>query len=223
MDVDDLNEKHLSRRYDKTRPDFMERMRRLNSKNTTIQNESILNSNDNDEYDIDAPIPEIRINIHKNSFLQALGIRIEDENNGCNGIFPFQIVVNSEIETAIDEVYTICDSNVGPPYVLDGGGTNSAWTWRDINNQVLSTDRFFNLEQGWFSVILEKHENGLVCSETKYFAVVKALAPIIDKITAANNEIKVSILTPGNYEFSLDNITYYGSGNSHTFNASSHK
>jgi cell division protease FtsH len=85
--IDDLNERQLSRRYEKTRPDFMERMRRLNSKNTTIQNESILNSNDdddNDEYDIDEPFPQIRINIHKNSFLQALGIRIEDENNEDN-------------------------------------------------------------------------------------------------------------------------------------------
>lgn len=84
--VDDLNETHLSRRYHKTRPDFMERMRRLNSKNTTIQNESILNSDD--DYDDenyndvdDESMPQIRINIHKNSFLQALGIRIEDENN----------------------------------------------------------------------------------------------------------------------------------------------
>jgi len=84
--VDDLNETHLSRRYYKTRPDFMERMSRLNSKNTTIQNESILNSDD--DYDDenyndvdDESMPQIRINIHKNSFLQALGIRIEDENN----------------------------------------------------------------------------------------------------------------------------------------------
>lgn len=168
---------------------------------------------------LDAQTKLNKLSRYYTAFSSTLWIRIEDENNGCNGIFSFQIVVNSEIETAIDEVYTICDSNVGPPYVLDGGGSNSAWTWRDINNQVLSTDRFFNLEQGWFSVILEKHENGLVCSETKYFAVVNALAPIIDRITAENNEIKVSILNPGNYEFSLDNITYYGSGNSHTFNA----
>jgi len=89
--MDNLNEKHISRRYEKTRPDFMERIRRLNSKNTTIQNESILNSNDDDDddddYDINEPFPQIRINIHKNSFLQALGIRIEDEDNDTQGTF----------------------------------------------------------------------------------------------------------------------------------------
>jgi ATP-dependent metalloprotease FtsH len=83
--IDDSNEKHISRTYHKTRPDFMEKIRRLNSKNSTIQNESILNLYDddynNDNENDNEPIPEIRINIHKNSFLQALGIRIESENN----------------------------------------------------------------------------------------------------------------------------------------------
>ncbi len=168
---------------------------------------------------LDAQTKLNKLSRYYNSVSRTLWLRIEDENNGCNGIVPFEIVVNSEIEMDIDDVYTICDSDVGPPTILDGGGTNSSWTWRDINNQVLSTERFFNLEEGWFSVILEKHENGLVCSETKYFAVVKAIAPTIDRITVENNEIKVSILNPGNYQFSLDNITYYGSGNSHTFNS----
>jgi len=83
-----LNKKYIGRRsYNKPRLSFMERMRKFNSKNTTIQDESILNyddddDDDDDDYnDINEPIPQIHINIHKNGFLHTLGIRIENENN----------------------------------------------------------------------------------------------------------------------------------------------
>ena len=62
-----------NRRYPITRPDFIEKIRNLNSKNVTIRQNSILgldnnfnDLNDNNSTDIE-PIPRIRININKNT------------------------------------------------------------------------------------------------------------------------------------------------------------
>ena len=144
--------------------------------------------------------------------------RIEDENNGCNGIFSFTIEVNDEIEVNIEDRYTICDSNVQSPIVLDGGISNTSWTWRNISLQVLSTDRFFPLvEDGKFSVVLEKEQNGLICTETIYFDVDTVIPPTLEEIRIDNNNIFISVRGTGNYEFSLDNITYTGYGKTHTF------
>ena len=72
-----------NRRYQITRPDYIETMRRLNSKNSTLQNSSILNHEEFDDLNNNATeeiMPRIRINIHKNSFLQALGLSFENPN-----------------------------------------------------------------------------------------------------------------------------------------------
>lgn len=152
------------------------------------------------------------------STTREIWIRIEDENNGCNGIFSFTIQVNNEIEVNLEERYTICDSNVQSPMILDGGISNTSWTWRNISLQVLSTDRFFPLvDNGKFSVILEKEENGLNCTETIYFDVDMAIAPRLEEIKVDNDKIFVSLRGLENYEFSLDNNTYFGSGKSHMF------
>ena len=100
---DDKNYKN-SRRYGIIKPDFMEKIRRLNSKNSTIQQQSILGLdelNDEEYYDDDddddeninqQKIQKIHININKNSFLHALGIRIDDNNE-----------INDEMRSEIDD------------------------------------------------------------------------------------------------------------------------
>ena len=99
--------KDLVRKYPIIRPDYIERFKKLNSKNITIQNESILglddknnlennhenndeyNDENNDEYNDDGKNPKrIHIFLPKSNFLKSLGIEIEDENNdNKNGSF----------------------------------------------------------------------------------------------------------------------------------------
>jgi len=81
----------IVKRYPITRPSFIEEIKRLNSKNITIQNESILgvpnqfyNETDNDEENR----PKIRVILNKSGFLRSLGIEVEnDENNEPTGFF----------------------------------------------------------------------------------------------------------------------------------------
>jgi len=79
------NVNYNRKQYPLTSPDFMEQIRRLNSRNITIQNNSILGL-DNDIYNNNASevIPKIRINIHRNNFLEALGLTIEKQYNNNN-------------------------------------------------------------------------------------------------------------------------------------------
>lgn len=88
------------KRYPITRPDYIEELRRLNSKNVTIQTNSILgvenqfynetdnnNENNNNNENGEHP-PRIRIILNKSSILQSLGIELDDDGNiKNNGIF----------------------------------------------------------------------------------------------------------------------------------------
>ena len=85
-------EENLIKKYPLTRPSFFEEIKRLNSKNVTIQNESILNrhsyneTDDNDNFDEeDESRPKLRIVLNKNGFLRSLGIELENDDNNENG------------------------------------------------------------------------------------------------------------------------------------------
>jgi cell division protease FtsH len=85
------------RKYQLTRPSYIEELKRLNSRNITIQTNSILGVENQfyNETDVEENSeeeenkPRLRIFLPKSSFLKSLGIEIEnDENNeGKNGYF----------------------------------------------------------------------------------------------------------------------------------------
>jgi cell division protease FtsH len=87
----DNNLNIIIKRYPITRPDYIEELRRLNSKNVTIQTNSILgvenqfyNETDNNE-NRNETAPRLRIILNKSSFLQSLGIELDDDGNLKNG------------------------------------------------------------------------------------------------------------------------------------------
>ena len=84
----------LQRKYAISRPHYEQKLKNLNSKNETIQNNSILGEDLNpidDQKEEEEEKPKLKIIIHPNNnrspvgFLQSLGIRIE--NNQNNGDF----------------------------------------------------------------------------------------------------------------------------------------
>jgi len=88
------NNNNLIRRYPLTRPDYLEKFRRLNSRNTSIQNNSILGLDDidslNNTTDDDIEVPKLHIFLNKSNFLKALGVQMDnedDENDDMNGSF----------------------------------------------------------------------------------------------------------------------------------------
>ena len=85
-EYNDEESNNLIRKYPLTRPDFLEKFKRLNSKNRTIQDNSILGLDDADsldtseEEDNEDP-PQLHIFLNKSNFLKALGVQFGDEEN----------------------------------------------------------------------------------------------------------------------------------------------
>ena len=148
----------------------------------------------------------------------VIWIRIEDNSNNCFGVMPFNAIVNSNIDLQLDDLYTICDASVQPPIILDGGSSNTTWLWKNDSGNVISHSRFFELsDEGRYSVTVTKHENGLNCSFTKDFEVLKASTPEFLNVEASDGVINVEIMGNSEYEFSLDGINFFGSGNDYIF------
>ena len=97
-DTENNKENIQNKKYHLTKPSFIEEIKRLNSKNITIQTNSILgldNETDSQEYDEgdegDEGLPKIRIFLPKSSFLKSLGIELEDDNNNEKLINTFSV------------------------------------------------------------------------------------------------------------------------------------
>src|SRR5690606_16411114 len=141
-------------------------------------------------------------------------VRVEDESQGCNGIGSFQLIVNQGFEINIEDSYVICDKDLQPLTILDGGINNDAWEWRNSSDNIISTSRHFALSQtGTFSLTVYKTENGIQCSAKKQFVVAQAGEVQFNQVSTDNNEINVSVIGNSTYEFSIDGNNFYGHGN----------
>lgn len=148
----------------------------------------------------------------------VIWIRVEDENNGCNGIGSFQAILNDIIEIDLENKYVLCDINTRPLTVLDGGDFDT-WEWRNSSGLIISTSRFFTLSQiGSYSLTVYKAQNGLICSHKKSFTVIQGGSVEFQKVSTEDNQIFVSVIGTSDYEFSIDGVNYYTDGtNTYTF------
>jgi gliding motility-associated-like protein len=145
-------------------------------------------------------------------------VRIEDASHNCFGLMPFNAIVNSNIQPDIESQYTICDPSAQPAIVLDGGAANDSWQWKNQSGAIISTQRHFHLSQGGnYSLTVFREENGLTCSVSKNFTVKTVTEPVIENSKAEDGEIFISVIGESDYQFSLNGINYFGSGNSYTF------
>jgi|GEM_PF-995733 len=148
----------------------------------------------------------------------VIWVRIEDGSHNCFGVMPFNAIVNSAINLGIDTQYNICDPSMQPPILLDGGSTNTSWIWKNQTGNVVSIQQFFQPTQaGHYSITATKLENGISCSLTKEFEVIKATTPEFVTVNAEDGEIFVAVKGDSDYQFSLNGINYFGSGNSYVF------
>jgi cell division protease FtsH len=83
----------IIKRYPLTSPNFIEKIKRLNSNNDTIRDSEILglNDDDNDNHSVNDnethEAPQLRIILGKSNFLKSLGIKFDDDEEDSNGNF----------------------------------------------------------------------------------------------------------------------------------------
>ena len=89
----DYTDVPLNKKYDITKPEFIEKIKRLNSKNTTIQNRSILGLDEDvdSEYSLEELNERnnirLRINLNKSGLFRSLGIELDTPENQDNSGF----------------------------------------------------------------------------------------------------------------------------------------
>ena len=94
---EEINNEMFIKKYPLTRPDFLKKIKQLNSRNETLQNNAILgNFNETtspegqeNEYSGDENTPTLRIYLNKSNLLKSLGLEFESEEDEqkVNGYF----------------------------------------------------------------------------------------------------------------------------------------
>lgn len=148
-----------------------------------------------------------------------------DTSQGCGGIEPISLIVNSKLKIDLQNSYTICyNPSEKPPVIISADSSNERYEWRNNLNEIISINQDFTLDTlGEFSLTVYKSENGLLCSTTKAFVVENPEKPIFQNIDvntedSQNNIVQVILDGNSTYEFSLDNINFSGNATSYTFN-----
>lgn len=146
----------------------------------------------------------------------TLWIKIIDDAYGCQGIATMEFLVNSPIILDIEETYQLCE--LQPFETLDGNASNTTWEWSNSSGELLSTQREFLLTTpGDYQVAVTRQENGIECSATKSFRVLPISTPTFSNVEIMDTNLHIDILGQSSYEYSLDNLNFYGSGTTHTF------
>lgn len=153
----------------------------------------------------------------------TLFVRVDNEL-GCGGIEAFQATVNSNPKINLQEIYTICfNPNLKPPVIISADATNDSYEWKNNAGNIISTNKDFTLTTtGQFSLTVYKTENGLLCSSSKNFTVINPNKPTFAEIVVntedeKNNIVDVTVDGNSTYQFSLDNVNFYGNSTSYTF------
>lgn len=143
-------------------------------------------------------------------------VRVDDQNYDCNGIGTLNLFVSPIVTSTVGGNYLICGTE---PVILEGSAANSGWEWKDDTGTIIGTTRQITItEPGTYSIIESQTHHGVTCSSPQRFVTVGSSGEVafVD-INAANGEIVVSVTGSSTYQFSIDNLNFYGNGLNHTF------
>ena len=170
---------------------------------------------------------QTNLNEFESNFTYTSGtiyVKAQEADLSCGGIQKFTIIVNTTPPINIKESYTICfNPSAKPPVIVSANTFNDRFEWRNANGTVLSTNQDFELNQvEQFSLTVYKIENGIECSNTKVFEVVNPPMAtfgdiIVNTEDEKNNTISITVEGNSSYEFSLNNIDFFGDSNSYFF------
>lgn len=137
-------------------------------------------------------------------------------DGNCGGIGEFNLVVNQPLTLTINDTYQLCELN--PSLVLGENNSTYSWEWFDANGNVLSNQPTLEITtHGNYAVTISKQDNGITCSISKDFSVLASNVVTFNTVEVNQKNITVNVTGTSSYEFSLDNVSFYGTGTTHTF------
>ncbi|WP_282073854.1 T9SS type B sorting domain-containing protein [Polaribacter atrinae] len=171
---------------------------------------------------LDAQTTENQLPNKFNSLSTTIYVRVDNEL-GCGGMEPVNLVVNPTPKIELQDSYTICFNPNVNPITLTADASNDAYEWRNSSDNIISTNKDFKLNAiGDYSLTVYKTENGITCTSFKEFTVINPPSATFYDINVntedeTNNIVDINLNGNSTYEFSLDNNTFFGNGTSHTF------
>lgn len=186
--------------------------------NLSSQNASILGSQDPSGFVItyytslenaDLASNSLPQNYSNTSNSQTVYVRMEDINSGCYAITSFELVVEPRPEIIMPDSYGICRNN---STVLSAPEGFESYLW-----STGETSRNISVNQpGNYTLTVIRDFNGMLCENSKTVTVYVSDAPIITQVhstdwTDSHNAITISVSGSGDYEYSLDGLTYQDS------------
>ncbi|MBV7269804.1 T9SS type B sorting domain-containing protein [Winogradskyella luteola] len=149
----------------------------------------------------------------------TIWVKFVEPGFACSGIGSINLVVNDTPIVEINDSYTFCPTE---GFTLFGDPSNDRFEWLNSNGEVLSTlQEFTTNTEGTYTLNAYNTQNGIECSNSKTFTVTQIPEPefqtIITDLDYNNNTVKIVMEGDGSYEFSLDDIAYFGNSNEYSF------
>lgn len=160
--------------------------------------------------DADLGINELAADFSNTSVSQEIYVRVENANNAnCYATTSFSINVYEQPVLFMQDQWAICENDT-VEIIADAGFDNYLWSTGETTSTI-TVDT-----PGNYTVTVSNDYGTIICEETKNITVVESTIAVIRNIeiedwSQDNNSIFVEVDGSGDYEYSLDGVTYQDS------------
>ncbi|MCA0132141.1 T9SS type B sorting domain-containing protein [Winogradskyella alexanderae] len=152
-----------------------------------------------------SPLPTLFENTEP--YAQTINVRVEDSANPlCYSETSFDLIVNSLPEIILEDQYYIC--NLEPSITLNIASGYDAYNWVFEDGTSISTTSSAEIiEEGNYEVTVTEISNGLSCTSSFNFSLVRSVLPEIQSVNfgeLGNNFIEIIASGDGDFEYSID-------------------
>jgi gliding motility-associated-like protein len=137
---------------------------------------------------------------------QTIYVRMESKESGCYGTASFEIAVRPKPVIDMPDSYALCRGSI---ITIEAPEGFEAYNWSTgQNNRAIVIDH-----AGTYTLTVALSVNGMRCENSKVLTVYEAGPPVIRSVitsdwTASNNSITVLVSGEGDYEYSVNGVTY---------------
>ncbi|HEX9980946.1 MAG TPA: T9SS type B sorting domain-containing protein [Flavobacterium sp.] len=138
---------------------------------------------------------------------QTIFIRVSNNaNTSCASVTTVELILHEQPDAQLEETYSICE---GVPVTINAAPGYSSYLWS--NGDVGLQATYF--QPGNHSLTITNNNNGFICETETDFVIYGSGPATITYIETADwtvddNSITINVTGAGDYEFSLDGMTY---------------
>ncbi|WP_422083285.1 T9SS type B sorting domain-containing protein [Ulvibacterium sp.] len=146
-------------------------------------------------------------------FQQRISVRVENESNAsCYSETSFNLIVNTLPTLNLEETYYLCDLEPSLELSVNLDFDSFLWSF-ETGSQISDTHQASIDQAGNYTLTVTKFINGINCEQTFSFSLIRSNLPKIIEVEyrdlSENNRIRIIADGDGDFEYSLDGITYF--------------